>query len=157
MKKALASLLNRLRGPQQMNRTDHLLLRWAGLCLAVLVLIMALTAAGAMQYLEWEQIRFLGGAPFFIGAEEAQISLLGPAGTFGLCLAVTFYLALVLLRERHFAGRLQVGLLATVALALPGVLCVLWGGVLNMNAPVICALACWLGAEIIHLIHRCRA
>ncbi len=157
MKKALASLLNQLRGPQQMNRTDHLLLRWAGLCLAVLVLIVALTAAGAMQYLEWEQIRFLGGAPFFIGAEEAQISLLGPAGTFGLCLAVTFYLALVLLRERHFAGRLQVGLLATVALALPGVLCVLWGGVLNMNAPVICALACWLGAEIIHLIHRCRA
>ncbi len=157
MKKALASLLNRLRGPQQMNRTDHLLLRWAGLCLAVLVLIVALTAAGAMQYLEWEQIRFLGGAPFFIGAEEAQISLLGPAGTFGLCLAVTFYLALVLLRERHFAGRLQVGLLATVALALPGVLCVLWGGVLNMNAPVICALACWLGAEIIHLIHRYRA
>ena len=157
MKKALASLLNRLRGPQQMNRTDHLLLRWAGLCLAVLVLIVALTAAGAMQYLEWEQIRFLGGATFFIGAEEAQISLLGPAGTFGLCLAVTFYLALVLLRERHFAGRLQVGLLATVALALPGVLCVLWGGVLNMNAPVICALACWLGAEIIHLIHRCRA
>ena len=31
------------------------------------------------------------------------------------------------------------------------------GGILNMAAPVICALACWLGAEIIHLIHRCRA
>lgn len=157
MKKALVALLNRLRGPQQMTRTDHLLLRWAGLCLAVLLVVVALTAAGAMQYLEWEQIRFLGGAPFFIGAEEVQVNLLGPAGIFALCLAVTFYLSIVLLRERRFIGRLQVGLLATVALALPGILCVLWGGLLNMSAPIICALACWLGAEILHLIRRFRA
>ena len=154
MKKHLAELLQRLRRPRQMNRTDHRLLHWAGLSLAVLVLVVILTAAGAIQYLEWEQIRFLGGSPFFIGAEEAQINLLGPAGTFGLCLAVTFYLSLVLLTERHFSGRLQIGLLAVAALALPGILCVLWGGVLNMAAPVICALACWLGAEIIHLFFR---
>ena len=154
MKNALSSLLNRLRGPQQMNRTDHRLLHWAGLSFAVLVLMVTLTATGAIQYLEWEQIRFLGGSPFYIGAEEAQINLLGPAGTFGLCLAVTFYLSLVLLTERHFSGRLQIGLLAVTALALPGILCVLWGGVLNMAAPVICALACWLGAEILHLFRR---
>jgi hypothetical protein len=60
----------------------------------------------------------------------------------------------VLLRERRFSGRLQVGILAVVALALPGILCVLWGGVLNMAAPVICALACWFGAEILHLFRR---
>lgn len=154
MKKALAALLNRLRHQQQMNRTDRMLLRWAGLSLAVLVFIIALTAAGVMQQLEWEQIRFLGGSPFYIGAEEAQISLLGPAGIFALCVAVTLYISLVLLRERRFSGRLQVGILAVVALALPGVLCVLWGGVLNMAAPVICVLACWFGAEILHLFHR---
>ena len=154
MKERLARLLNRLRSPQSMNRTDRLLLRWAGLSFAVLVLIVILTAAGTMEYLEWEQIRLLCGSPFYLGAEEAQISLLGPAGTFALCLAVTLYLALVLLRERRFVGRLQVGILSVVALALPGILCVLWGGVLNMNAPVICALACWLGSEILHLFHR---
>lgn len=154
MKERLTRLLNRLRHAKQMTRTDHLLLRWASLCFSVLVLMVVLTAAGTMQYLEWEQIRFLGGAPFFIGAEEAQINLLGPAGIFGLCLAVTFYLALVLLRERRFSGRLQISLLAATALALPGILCVLWGGVLNMAAPLICALACWLGAEIIHLFCR---
>lgn len=154
MKERLARLLNRLRTPQSMNRTDRLLLRWAGLSFAVLVLIVSLTAAGALEYLEWEQIRFLCGSPFYLGAEEAQISLLGPAGTFALCLAVTLYLALVLLRERRFSGRLQVGILSVVALSLPGILCVLWGGVLNMNAPVICALACWLGSEILHLFHR---
>ena len=157
MKNHLARLRNRLqrlRSPQQMTRTDHFLLRWALLSFAVLVLIIVLTLLGTMQQLEWEQIRFLGGSPFYIGAEEAQVNLLGPAGIFALCLVVTFYLALVLLRERSFAGRLQVGLLAVVALALPGILCVLWGGVLNMAAPVICALACWLGSEIMHLFRR---
>ena len=157
MKNHLARLRNRLqrlRSPQQMTRTDHFLLRWALLSFAILVLIIVLTLLGTMQQLEWEQIRFLGGSPFYIGAEEAQVNLLGPAGIFALCLVVTFYLALVLLRERSFAGRLQVGLLAVVALALPGILCVLWGGVLNMAAPVICALACWLGSEIMHLFRR---
>ena len=157
MKNHLARLRNRLqrlRSPQQMTRTDHFLLRWALLSFAVLVLIIVLTLLGTMQQLEWEQIRFLGGSPFYIGAEEAQVNLLGPAGIFALCLVVTLYLALVLLRERSFAGLLQVGLLAVVALALPGILCVLWGGVLNMAAPVICALACWLGSEIMHLFRR---
>ena len=150
----MKSIIQRITRPGKMNRADHLILRWAGLSFVVLVLIVVLTATGAMEYLEWEQIRFLGGSPFYIGAEEAQVSLLGPAGTFALCMAVTFYLALVLLRERSFAGRMQVGVLAVAALALPGILCVLWGGVLNMNPPVICALACWLGSEIIHLFCR---
>ena len=145
MKNPFAGLL------QRSNRTDQLLLHWAGLSFAVLVLIVILTATGVLELLEWEQIRLLGGSPFFIGAEEAQINLLGPAGIFLLCLGVTFYLSLVLLRERRFSGRLQVGILAVVALVLPGLLCVLWGGVLNMAAPVICALGCWLGAEILHL------
>ena len=157
MKEKLLRLRNRLvrlHTPHQMNRTDHLLLRWAGLCFCVLVLMVVLSLLGVMQQLEWEQIRFLCGSPFYMGAEEAQVNLLGPAGIFSLCLAVTFYLALVLLREKSFAGRLQVGVLAAAALVLPGILCVLWGGVLNMAAPVICALACWLGSEILHLFHR---
>lgn len=154
MKAHLTRLLTRLRQHQSMNQTDWLLLRWASLSFSVFVLIVILTVAGTMQYLEWEQIRFLGNSPFYIGAEEAQINLLGPTGIFSLCLVVTLYLALVLLRERRFYGRLQVGLLSVVALALPGILCVLWGGILNMAAPVICALACWLGAEILHLFRR---
>lgn len=157
MKEKLLRLRNRLarlHTPHRMNRTDRLLLRWAGLSFSVLVLMVALSLLGVMQLLEWEQIRFLCGSPFYMGAEEAQVNLLGPGGIFALCLAVTFYLALVLLRENSFAGRLQVGVLAVAALVLPGILCVLWGGVLNMAAPVICALACWLGSEILHLFHH---
>lgn len=135
---------------------DRFLVRWLGLSFIVLTLATAAEFSGFAEALELEQIRFLGGTPFYIGAEEAQISLLGPAGTFGLCIAVTLWLAAVLLRERRFAGRAQIMLPALVALALPGMLCVLWGGVLNMALPLLCVLLCWLGAEMRPLARALR-
>lgn len=127
---------------------DRFLVRWLGLSVVVLALTTAAEFFGFSEALELEQIRLLGGSPFFIGAEEAQISLLGPAGTFWLCVAVTLWLSAVLLRERRFLGRVHIMLPALVALALPGLLCVLWGGVLNMATVLLCALLCWLGAEL---------
>lgn len=127
---------------------DRFLVRWLGLSFIVLALTTAAEFAGFADALELEQIRLLGGNPFYIDAEEAQISLLGPAGTFGLCIAVTLWLSAVLLRERRFLGRVQIMLLTLVALALPGILCVLWGGVLNMADALLCAALCWLGAEL---------
>ena len=73
MKERLARLLNRLRSPQSMNRTDRLLLRWAGLSFAVLVLIVILTAAGTMEYLEWEQIRLLCADVEGAATQEANL------------------------------------------------------------------------------------
>lgn len=135
---------------------DRFLLRWLGLSFIVLALTTLAAFCGLAEELELEQIRLLGGNPFYISAEEAQISLLGPAGTFGLCLVVTLWLSAVLLRERRMAGRLQIMLPALVALALPGLLCVLWGGVLNMALPLLCALLCWLGAEMRPLARALR-
>ena len=140
--------------PGKLNAADFGLLRWVVVCLLVLVTVLVLMQTGVLYELELEQIRFLGGSPFFISAEEAQVSLLGIGGIFGICIITTLYLSLVYLREPRFGGRLQVAALSTAALALPGLLCVLWGGVLNMAAPVICALACWLGSEIMHLFRR---
>lgn len=139
--------------PPAFLRTDRLttadfgLLRWALLCIVVLSVVVVLMLSGGLYELELEQVRLLGGSPFFISAEEAQISLLSPAGTFILCVAVTLYLSLAHLREPRFGGRLQMALLSVVALGLPGLLCVLWGGVLNMAAPLICALMCWMLVE----------
>lgn len=135
---------------------DRFLVRWLGLSFIVLALATAAEFAGFAEALELEQIRLLGGSPFFIGAEEAQVSLLGPAGTFGLCLAVTLWLSAVLLREHRFLGRVQIMLPALMALALPGILCVLWGGVLNMATVLLCALLCWLGAELRPLARALR-
>lgn len=135
---------------------DRFLLRWLGLSIVVLALTTAAEFFGFSDALELEQIRFLGGNPFYIGAEEAQVSLLGPAGTFWLCVAVTLWLTAVLLRERRFLGRVQIMLPALVALALPGILCVLWGGVLNMGDVLLCALLCWLGAELRPLVRALR-
>lgn len=135
---------------------DRFLVRWLGMSFLVLALSTGAALSGLAEELELEQIRFLGGNPFYISAEEAQVSLLGPAGTFGLCLGVTLWLSAVLLRERRMAGRLQIMLPALVALALPGLLCVLWGGVLNMALPLLCALLCWLGAELRPLARSLR-
>lgn len=134
--------------PGKLNASDFGLLRWVVICLLVLVTVLVLMQTGVLYEIELEQVRFLGGAPFFISAEEAQVSLLGIGGIFGICIITTLYLSLVYLREPRFGGRLQVAVISTAALALPGLLCVLWGGVLNMSAPIICSLGCWVLAEL---------
>lgn len=134
--------------PGRISVGDRFLLRWLGMSFAVLAVVTALGLSGIISELELEQIRILGGNPFYIDAEEAQVSLLDPAGTFALCLVLTLWLTIVLLRERRLVGRAQIMLLLLTALVLPGMLCVLWGGVLNVAAPLLCALLCWLGAEL---------
>lgn len=134
--------------PGKLSAADFGLLRWVVICLLVLVTVLVLMQTGVLYEIELEQIRFLGGTPFFISAEEAQVSLLGIGGIFSICIAVTLYLSIVYLREPRFSGRLQVAVISAAALALPGLLCVLWGGVLNMAAPIICSLGCWVLAEL---------
>lgn len=135
-----------------LSRRDAMLLRWAGLSIAVLGIVTLLGLTGLLTELELEQIRFLGGHPFYIDAEAAQVSLLEPPGLFLLSVGVCLYLNWLFLREAAFSRRLQLALLAVLALALPGVLCVLWDGVLNMAGPVLCALLCFLGSELLHFI-----
>ena len=152
MKKALFARYLSPDTPPALSKADGRFLRWVGVCLFPLLCVMVLMLSGAMEWLELEQIRFLGGNPFYIDAAvEAQNSLMGPAGLFGISIAVTLYLSLVLLRERRFSGRIQIIIPAVAVLIMPGMLCVLWGGVLNMAAPVTAALATWLAAEIHHL------
>lgn len=136
----------------RLSGADYFLLRWVLMCMLTLGTISVLFYTGVLYELELEQIRFLGGSPFYISAEEAQVSLLHTTGIFAICIAVTLYMGMAQLRERRFGGRLQMALISTVALALPGLLCVLWGGILNMAAPVICTLSCWLLAELEHLV-----
>lgn len=134
--------------PEKLNAADYGLLRWVVICLLMLVTILLLMQSGVLYEIELEQVRFLGGSPFFISAEEAQVALMGGGGIFCVCVITTLYLSLVYLREPRFVGRLQVAITAAGALALPGLLCVLWGGILNMAAPLICALGCWLLVEL---------
>ncbi|MBR4108396.1 MAG: hypothetical protein IKK45_06915 [Akkermansia sp.] len=134
-----------------LGRRDVLLLRWAGLCITVLGMVTVLGFTGLLAELELEQIRFLGGHPFYIDAEAAQVSLLEPQGLFLLCVGVCLYLNMLLLREKKFSRRLQLALLFLLALGLPGLLCVLWDGVLNMSGPMLCTLLCYSGSELLHL------
>lgn len=134
---------------------DVFLLRWVLLSILVLALVVALQATRVvfMQLDEW-QLLVLAGHPFYLSAEDAQISMLSAGGTFGLCVAVTLYLGAVLLMQPSLRKRTHLCLLAAVALFLPGVMCVLWHGVLYVGQPLACVAMLWLALVPVALVRR---
>ena len=142
-----AQMLDYLAPARRHGSSDRLLLEWAALSLCVLAAVLVLVLCGITYELGLQQVRFLAGAPFYMDALEAQVDLLGNGGIFCICIPVTLYVSHLLLREKSFLMRAQYALLALLALALPGILCVLWHGVLNMSAPCICVLLAWLAVE----------
>ncbi len=144
-------LLHALR---QRNRTDRRLALWMLLSLATLLPVVTLLLSGTLAPWDDAQLRLLAGHPFYIGAEEAQVSLLSPRGTFTLCLVLTLWLAAILVRERRCGRRTQLLFLAALATALPGLLCVLWDGVLYTAAPLACLLLLWLYSVPLAALYR---
>ncbi len=132
-----------LPGKRPLTPADRLLAQWIGLTLATLLPLVLLMVSGHLIPLEDAQLRLIAGHPFYLGAEEAQISLLGPVGTFCLCTLITLWLAGTLLREPQLARRTQIAALTAVAITLPGLMCVLWGGVLYIIAPLTCVALLW--------------
>lgn len=138
--------------PPGYTRLDMQLLRWILLCIGTLSATAGLMMGGFFDALALEHIRLLGGHPFYIEAESAQVSLLSPAGIFAICTAITLYLSVVLLRNPGLAKRTQICFLAAVATALPGLLCILWNGVLYVAAPLFCVLLLWVLAALLPAI-----
>lgn len=124
-------------------------LRWGLLSVSVLLVTMGLMLAGCFEPLNDAQLKLLCGNPFYLEAEGAQCSALGLAGTFGLCIVVTLYLSVVLLRVPGFVGRLQIAFLALVALGLPGLLCVLWDCVFYVAPLLFSVCLMWLLTSVI--------
>lgn len=123
---------------------DVLLLRWVMLSITVLALLVGLQACRLFAPLNEWQLLLLAGDPFYLSAADAQLSLLSPGATFGACVCLTLYLGAVLLRMPRMGQRNHLCLLAAVAVALPGVMCVLWHGVLYVAQPLMCVLLLWL-------------
>ncbi len=139
---------------QQLNRTDRHLAAWIALTIATLLPVVCLQLGGALSALDEAQLRLLAGHPFYIGAEEAQVSLLSPVATFVLCTVLVLWLAAVLVRERRCSRRTQLAFLVALAIALPGLLCVLWGGVLYVAAPLACTALLWFYAVPVAALWR---
>ncbi len=127
----------------KLSRADRRLAAWIALSLATLLPVVCLLLSGALSPLNEAQLRLLAGHPFYIDAEAAQVSMLSPIGTFVLCTVLTLWLAAVLLREHRLGRRTQVAFLAALAMALPGLICVLWSGVLYVAAPLACVALLW--------------
>lgn len=137
------------------NRFDKQLLRWILLCVSTLGATAALMMMGVFDALGLEQIRLLAGHPFYMEAAVAQVSLLPPYGIFGICIALTLFLSAALLRNTGLAKRTQICFLAALATMLPGLLCILWDGVLYMAAPLFCVLLLWLLTALLPAICSC--
>ncbi|MDO5471897.1 MAG: hypothetical protein Q4F35_01035 [Akkermansia sp.] len=150
MKEVLSKLLQvvrrcaaALRLPAGMTSLDMLLLRWVGLSVPVLLVVMVLLLTNGLEWADEAQLYLICDAPFYLEAEAAQNVVPGPVGMFALCAIVTLYLSLVLLREPTVVGRLQMVVPALVAALLPGLLCVLWDCVFPVAPLVLCVLLTW--------------
>lgn len=141
---AWAATRKRLVPAEGLGKADMALLRWVVLCAAVLIPVGILMATDAFYGVDEWQVEFLLGHPFYLDAQDVQVSLLGHGGVFGICTLLTLYLSLVLLAEKRIGRRTQICILALVAVALPGMLCVLWHGVLYMAPPMLCVALLWL-------------
>ncbi len=140
-----------------LGKGDRRLLHWILLCVTTLLTIVILMVSGALAALRAYQVELLQSAPFYMAAEETQILLLEPLSGFYICLALVLYLAAVLLREPRLGRRTQVAALALLAAVLPGLICVLWGGVLPVSAFACSVLTLWVltvPASALHTLWR---
>lgn len=129
---------------RKLNAGDLLLLRWVLLGIAGSGMVVALRFTPFFELCDEVQLRILAGHPFYISAEDIQVSLLSPVAIFAVCVGIILYLGGVLLRCRSYVRRSHICLLAAVAIAMPGLLCVLWHGVFYVGQPLMCLAVLWL-------------
>lgn len=123
---------------------DLLLLRWALLGVVAPGCVVLLQLTGFFEMFDEQQLRILAGHPFYISASDVQVTLVSPVASFAICVGTALYLGIVLLRCRSYSRRSHICLLAAVAIALPGLLCVLWHGVFYVSQPLVCLAVLWL-------------
>ena len=131
-----------------------LLLRWLALNAFSLGGLLLLSICGVFEQLDELQLSVLGGHPFYLSAEDAQASLLSPGATWALCAALSLYLGGVLLLQPRLSRRNHLCLLAAAAAGLPGLMCVLWHGVLYVAPLLVCILLLWLAVVPLVFIRR---
>lgn len=150
---ALLSATERIRREANRRKQIHegnlFLVRWITLSLIVLGLILLLMLSGAQARIEEWQTQLLCREPFLIEAQQLQEPLLSAPGNFAISVIVTLYLSLVLLREPRWTRRTQLAFLAAAVLAMPGLLCVLWSGMITPAGPVCSVAALWLLTSLI--------
>ncbi len=123
---------------------DAFLLRWVSLSIGVLGSVVIMQACRLFRLLDEAQLLILAGHPFYMSAEDAQVTLLSSGWQFAACVGITLYFGAVLMMQRRLGRRSHICLLAAAALALPGLLCVLWHGVLYVSQPLTCIFLLWL-------------
>ncbi|MDO4750842.1 MAG: hypothetical protein Q4A24_01940 [Akkermansia sp.] len=135
---------------RKLDRGDVLWLRWVLLSLCVLIAQTVLLATGCFEPLNTAHTAMLQGAPFHLSADgAAQGDVLSPAIGFACSIGLTLYWAAVQMYQKSFGSRCLLTALALVAVALPGMLSVLWDRVLYVVPLLFCVSAVWLAVVCI--------
>lgn len=156
LQRVLTALTTGMESLMRREAKDAFLLRWALLCLSVLGGIVVMQACSFFHALDEAQLIILAGHPFYLSAEDAQVNLLTPGWNFAACVVLTLYLSAVLMLQRRLSRRTHICVLAAAALALPGLLCILWHGVLYVSQPLTCISLLWLILVPVTACYRCR-
>ena len=128
-----------------LDKGDVLWLRWVVLSVSVLFCMAALMASGCTGGMNDWHTALLQGAPLHLPATGANAgSVLSPATTFACCIPLTLYWAAVMMHQKNLRHRTELTAMLLVALALPGILCVLWDSVLHTLPLLCCVLITWL-------------
>ncbi len=125
--------------PHPNNHTDKHLLHWFILTLCVLLSLIIPVLCGFTGSLDAWLHSQLMQLPFYPDTQNG-IHTVNPATVFLCSLPITLYGAAVLVHEDSLAARSLLCLLAGLVLALPCVICILWGILLGGAIPL-CSIA----------------
>ncbi len=154
LRKSITKITDSVKGFRARHAQDDFLLRWVVVSVLTLALAVGMQACRFILLLDEIQLRLLAGHPFYLSAEDAQVSLLSPVASFSLCVVITLYLSAILMRRRSLVSRSHIALLAAVAVALPGIIGILWHGVLYVGQMLLCIFFLWLLLVPVSFIYR---
>jgi len=121
--------------PHPGNHTDKHLLHWFILTLCVLLCLIVLVFCGVTGSIDSWLHSLLVQLPFYPEAQDG-ICTVNPATVFLCSIPITLYGAAVLVHEDSLAARSLLCLLAGMVLALPCIICLLWGTLLGGAIPL---------------------
>lgn len=139
----ILSIRHKVHLPHPGNHTDKHLLHWFILTLCVLLSLIILVFCGLTGSMDSWLHSLLLQLPFYPEAQNG-IYTANPATVFLCSIPITLYGAAVLVHEDSLAARSLLCLLASLVVALPGVICLLWGTLLGVAIPLCSIVLLWV-------------
>lgn len=148
----IISIRSRVHLPHPGNHTDKHLLHWFILTLGVLLSLIVLVFCGLTGSADAWLHGLLAQLPFYPESQDGLYTI-NPATIFLGSIPITLYGAAILVHEDSLAARSLLCLAAALVLALPGIICLLWGILLSCTIPLCSIALLWVYSTCIPYFH----